>query len=51
MDGERYPVDSLTARELEILRLVALGLSNRNERENKHDLTHLELLIMLQCYR
>ena len=30
MDGERHPVDTLTARELEILRLVALGLSNRD---------------------
>jgi non-specific serine/threonine protein kinase len=30
MDRERHPVGSLTARELEILRLVALGLSNRD---------------------
>jgi DNA-binding CsgD family transcriptional regulator len=30
MEGEPIPVGSLTRRELDILRLVALGLSNRD---------------------
>src|SRR5690349_21749063 len=30
MDGDQHPVDSLTGRELDVLRLLALGLSNRD---------------------